>query len=329
MALIFIRVVGTLVVGAVLAGGLLSGQAITPPTGQPADMEDTPQLLHANLGSDPVAVGDLVYLSVTGSPELTRSYRVSGQGQIALPMMKEGINIAGLTPDQIAQVVTGALTRERILVRPVVFAEVMEYRSRMVSVVGSVKYPTVVQAIGNTTLLDAIAKAQGLSPEAGPEIIVSRPGEREKPREVTHIPVKALFSGNEPGLNIVLHGGEEIRVPEAPKLYIMGNVKTPGVFPLTELDGSTVLKALALSQGTLSFSAKKAYVYRLNPGVKERQEIMIELAEILHRKAPDVPLQANDILYIPENSKMKLSATVLDHLSGFGTSTASGLIVWH
>jgi polysaccharide export outer membrane protein len=109
----------------------------------------------------------------------------------------------------------------------------------------------------------------------------------------------------------------------------MGNVRTPGVFPLNELDGSTVLKALALSQGTLTFSAKKAYVYRLKEGSKERREIEIELAQILHRKAPDVALVANDILYIPENSKMRMSAAVIDRLSGFGASTATGMLVYH
>jgi polysaccharide export outer membrane protein len=243
-------------------------------------------------------------------------------------MLKAGVAIAGLTPAQIAQAVALALTSERILVGPIISATVLEYRSRMVSVVGAVKMPTVMQAIGNTNLLDALARAQGLAPEAGPEILISRPRTGQDGESI-HIPVKALLAGNDPSLNIALHGGEEIRVPEAPKLYIMGNVRTPGVFPLNELDGSTVLKALALSQGTLTFTAKKAYVYRLAAGSKERREIEIELAQILHRKAPDVALEANDILYIPENSKMRLSATVIDHLSGFGASTASGMLVYH
>jgi polysaccharide export outer membrane protein len=183
--------------------------------------------------------------------------------------------------------------------------------------------------VGDTKLLDAIARAQGLAPEAGPEIVVSRPVAGSNQRETTRISAKALFDGNNPALNLPLHGGEEIRVPEAPKLYIMGNVRQPGVFPLTDLEGSTVLKALALSQGTLSFSAKKAYVYRVAPGAEQRREIEVDLAEILHRKSPDFPLRANDILYIPDNGKLRLSAEVLKSFSGFGTSTLSGLIVWH
>ncbi len=304
-----------------------TGQNFGAPALQP-QMIEAPQISTGNLGSEPVAAGDLVYLSVVGSAELSRSYRIGPDGQIVLPMLKAGVAIAGLTPAQIAQAVVAALTGERILVNPVVSAEVLEYRSRMVSVMGAVKMPTVLQAIGNTNLLDALARAQGLAPEAGPEIVVSRPRTGQNAESI-HIPVKALLAGNDPSLNIALHGGEEIRVPEAPKLYIVGNVRSPGVFPLNELEGSTVLKALALSQGTVSFTAKKAYVYRLTAGTKERHEMEIDLYQILHRKAPDVALEANDILYIPENSKMRLSAAVVDHLSGFGTSTASALLVYH
>jgi polysaccharide export outer membrane protein len=179
------------------------------------------------------------------------------------------------------------------------------------------------------TLLDALARAQGVSPEAGPEVIVSRTDSTPPGNGVIHISLKALLSGSDRSLNLPLHGGDEIRVPEAPKLYVVGNVKTPGTYPLTDLEGSSVLKVLAQSQGVLPFTAKEAYVYRSVPGSKNREEIAIALNKILHRKTPDFPLQANDILYIPDNTKMRISAGVLEHMAGFGSSTASGLIVWH
>jgi hypothetical protein len=70
-------------------------------------------------------------------------------------------------------------------------------------------------------------------------------------------------------------------------------------------------------------------VYRLVAASGKRDEIPVELRRILHRKAPDVALQANDILYIPDNAGMRLSAGALDHIAGFGSAVASGLIVWH
>jgi hypothetical protein len=40
-------------------------------------------------------------------------------------------------------------------------------------------------------------------------------------------------------------------------------------------------------------------------------------------------LQANDILYIPDNKGRRLTAQTLDRIIGFGTATGTGLLVWH
>jgi hypothetical protein len=41
-----------------------------------------------------------------------------------------------------------------------------------------------------------------------------------------------------------------------------------------------------------------------------------------------VTLQANDILYIPDNSGKRATATVLDRIAGFGSATASGVLIY-
>jgi polysaccharide export outer membrane protein len=282
----------------------------------------------SNLGFEPVGPGDLLAISVTGSPELSHSTRVTTDGKVILPLLREGVPVDGLRPAEIAKAISTELVKEKLLIEPIVSAAVLEYRSRRVSVVGAVKMPASFQAIGNMHLLDAIARAQGFSPDAGPEVIVSfRDGQNMKPP--MHIPIRTLLSAKDASLNIALQGGEEIRVPEAQKLFVVGNVKMPGAYPLSDPDGSTVLKALALSQGSLAFSAKRAYIYRLVVDTGKREEIPVELREILHRKAPDVALQANDILYIPDNPRTRLTAGALDRITGFGSSVGTGLLVWH
>ena len=42
---------------------------------------------------------------------------------------------------------------------------------------GAVKAPLTFQALGKTTLLEALTRAQGLSEDAGPEILLTRPAE--------------------------------------------------------------------------------------------------------------------------------------------------------
>ena len=84
-----------------------------------------------------------------------------------------------------------------------------------------------------------------------------------------------------------------------------------------------------MSEGLLPFANKEAFIYRRESGKSSRGEIPIQLNRILDRKAPDIALQANDILYIPDNKGKRLTAQTIDRLAGFGTSTASGLLIWH
>jgi polysaccharide biosynthesis/export protein len=125
-----------------------------------------------------------------------------------------------------------------------------------------------------------------------------------------------------------LHGGEEVLVPEALKIYVVGNVKKPGAYPIRNDEDTTVLQLLALSEGLVPYSAKIAYVYRRAPG-GAKTEGPVALAKIMKRQSPDVPLEPNDILYIPDNNGKRLTAQTIDRLAGLGTSTATDFIIWH
>jgi len=305
----------------------LAQTPLTPNRAITSDDASRESVWAANAGNEPVGPGDLLYVTVAGSPELSRSYRVGVDGTIVLPMSHNNIHVAGLTADKIGDEVAANLQSEHVLVAPIISVAVLDYRSRQVTVMGAVKQPGVVQAIGNFTVMDAIAKAQGLAPEAGPEAIVTRPGAGSEPSQVTKISLKDLMNGSNAALNMQLRGGDEVDVPEAPKIFVVGNIKMPGSYPVNEIGGTTVLKALALSQGQLAFTTKEAYIYRTVDG--HRNEIEVPLRKILHRTAPDMAMQANDILYIPEASGVHLTAAVLDRIASFGGSVGSGLIVFH
>ncbi|MBZ5591969.1 MAG: polysaccharide biosynthesis/export family protein [Acidobacteriia bacterium] len=291
-------------------------------------MAQTSETAPANLPAQKIGADDLVAISVYDSPELTRTVRVSGEGQIRLPMMKRPIEAAGLFPRDLETAIAAALRSEQILVDPVVTVTVAEYRSRPISVSGAVKRPVTFQASGSITLLDAITRAEGLAPEAGTEILLTRHGVDGK-SATDRIPVKALFQGDQPGLNPRLSGGEEIRVPEAGRIFVAGSVKNPGAFTMKDGPDTSVLKVLALAGGLIPFSSKQAYIYRRKAGAEAKDEIPIPLAQIMGRKSPDIPLAADDILYVPDAKGRRLSAAALERIAGFGAATASGLLIWH
>lgn len=315
-----------LVPALVASGSLLCGQIVGSASASLASEDRSP--FFNNLSLEPVGPGDLLYLSVTNWSEVTRSYRISKDGSITLPILTHGIQVSGLSAPEIEKTVAGVLAAEKILVDPIVSANVVEYRSKAVNVAGAVHHPVTFQALGQVRLLDAIARAEGISTEAGTELLLYRAVGVDGSSEVQHIALKRLMDGSDPALNLVLRGGEQIRIPQAGKLYVLGNVKAPGAYPITEADGISVLKALALSQGMLPYSQNTAVIFRPRPGSDKRDELPVSIKEIVRHHAPDVLLSANDILYIPDNSGKKITAEVLQRLSGFGSSTVSGLLIF-
>ncbi|MEQ1945803.1 MAG: polysaccharide biosynthesis/export family protein [Bryobacteraceae bacterium] len=287
-----------------------------------------------NLPSQLLGVDDLVAVSVYDAPELTRTVRVEADGTIHLPLLTKGVAAAGNMPRDLEAKLAAALKSEEILVEPVVKVTVVEYHSRPISVMGAVKKPLTFQAVGIVTVLDALARAEGLTQDAGAEILVSRPqSSPDSPGEVSatlvqRIPVNRLMKEADPAVNFRLHGGEEIRVLEAGKIFVVGNVKKPGAFAVREAADNSVLRAIALSEGLMPYAAKLAYIYRRDDkGLK--QEIEIPLAKIMERKESDVAMLADDVLYIPDNKGRRQTVNVIDRITNFGASTASGILIWN
>lgn len=285
----------------------------------------------ANLPAQKIGANDLLAVSVYGTPELSRTIRVSAEGFVRLPMLRSHIRAKGLLPAELEIALTEALTAEQILVYPVVTVTVVEYHSRPISIAGAVNRPITFQADTSVSLLDAITRAGGLHPDAGPEILVSRATSEAgggPVAPVLRISVEALINSADPQWNIMLHGGEEIRVPEAGRIFVVGNVRKPGSYPVREISGTTVLKVLALSEGLAPYASKHAYIYRKEAATGANNEIEIPLRAIMERKAPDVGVRAGDILYVPDNRKRRVRMSVLEKIIGFGSATVSGVLIW-
>ncbi len=287
----------------------------------------TPADSGGNLPAQPVGASDLLSINVYGAPELSRTLRVTPEGFIRLPMLKQAISVRGLMPLEIETRLAEGLTAEQILVDPVVTVTIAEFASRPINVAGAVKKPLTFQANGRTTLLDALTRAEGLSAEAGHEILVTHPAKPGSALPFTQrIAVRDLLEKADPAANIALDGGEEVRVPDVGRVFIVGNVLKPGSFPLNAAGGMSVMKALAMAEGLSRFATKEAYIYRPADGVS-KQEVLVELRKIMDRKSPDVELLAGDIFYIPDNRKGRLTSNVIDKIVSFGAGTASGALV--
>jgi polysaccharide biosynthesis/export protein len=282
----------------------------------------------SNLPAQRIGPEDLLAMQVYDAPEFTRTVRVSADGTIRLPMLKAPIRVQGLLPDEVGILLAEALVREKLFIDPFVTVNVAEYHSRPISVTGAVRNPVIFQAVGNVSLLDALARAGGLIPDgaAGEIIITKASADPAAPPSVQRIPVKALVAGSDPELNIKLTGGEEVRVPDVSKFVVSGNVNKPGVYPVLDpSDTNTVRTAIAQALGLAQYYSHIAYIYRTDDK-GETHEIAVDLWNILKRKAPDVTLQARDLLYVPDSSGRRIAQTTIQALTGMSTAASTALI---
>jgi polysaccharide export outer membrane protein len=280
-----------------------------------------------------VGPDDVIALTVFDVPELTRQLRIGTDGNIRVPLLKKKIDVNGMMPGEIETAIANELKTEDILVDPVVSVAVLEYHSRPVSVVGAVRMPVTFQALPNTHLLDAITRAGGLTDVAGSDIIVTHTvsGQDGKSSVINQrIPANKLMVDADDSVNIPLHGGEEVRVPEAGRVYIIGDVRHPGAIGVHDTTGNlTVLKAIAMSDGLDSFASKKtAYIFR-KEGSPDQDGVPVNVKKILDRKSPDVVLQANDILYIPDSSGKRITMRALEATIGLSSAAATAAIYTH
>lgn len=108
-----------------------------------------------------VGAQDLLEISVFQVTELNRTVRVNSNGQISLPLV--GMVVAGgKTVQELETEIAGKLN-ETYLQDPQVSVFVKEFTSQRVTLEGAVRKPGIYPVTGRTSLLQAIAQAEGVT----------------------------------------------------------------------------------------------------------------------------------------------------------------------
>jgi polysaccharide export outer membrane protein len=127
-----------------------------------------------------VGRGDVIVLEVFDIPELSREVRVSQTGTIGVPLVPVRLYVVGLTELQVQQKVTEVLEANGLVSHPQVMVSVKEKRSKPITVVGAVSHPMVYQADHPVSLVQVLAEAGGIAPDAGDTVIITRGGAAEE-----------------------------------------------------------------------------------------------------------------------------------------------------
>jgi polysaccharide biosynthesis/export protein len=117
----------------------------------------------AYTGTSEYRVGsqDLLEISVFQVSDLQRTVRVNSNGQISLPLIGV-IQAGGKTVQELEVEIAGMLT-ESYLQNPQVSVFVKEFTSQRITMEGAIKKPGIYPITGRTSLLQAIAMAEGVT----------------------------------------------------------------------------------------------------------------------------------------------------------------------
>ena len=278
---------------------------------------------------------DTLSIRVLDMEELgSAPYAIDLRGNISLPRVGL-VHAAGLTVDQLQAELT-ARFRE-FLQNPSVSILVADYHSQPVLILGAVTSPGVRQIRGNKTLFEVISESGGLSANAGSSINITRREEWGKiPLPNAHessdrafttaeVNIRSVMDAKNPQENIPIKPNDIITVPKAQMVYVLGSVKRPGGFVLSERPNLSVMEALAMAEGLDSSArATKARILRPDPITRARSEIPINVKKIMNGDGADAPLLANDILFIPRNTGKAISNRAIDSMVALGT----GLVIY-
>jgi polysaccharide export outer membrane protein len=253
-------------------------------------------------GRDPayrVGPRDLISVHVDEDAKLNGDRRVSEAGTINLPVLGD-VPVVGKTTPEITQAVK-KLLEDKYMQRASVDVQVIEFRSRPISVIGAVKQPGNLGFSGRWTLLEALTAAGGLTESHGSVVYVLRRSDNGLSDQVT-IDLDDLLVRGDQAVNVPIFANDLINVPVTVEVtvYCLGEVAKPGALLFKSNERITLLAAIAHAGGLTERASNKILVKRAVHG-DGPAEITVDYKRILAGKEPDVDLRQGDVIVAKES----------------------------
>ncbi len=243
---------------------------------------------------------DLVRIQVYEVPELNVDRRVAENGAVNLPLVGD-VEVTGLTVEEMSRRLEELLAK--YLQRASINVEVLEFRSRPISVLGAVNRPGPLAFSGRWTLLEAITQAGGLGAGHSGKIFVIRTASNGLTDQVM-IDAADLLVRADPKVNIPIFDNDLINVPAAVEVtvYCLGEIATPGPVSFRSNERMTLLAAIARAGGLTDRAASRILIKRATPGTDAgSQELYADYKRILAGKDPDLELAQGDVIVVKES----------------------------
>jgi len=193
-----------------------------------------------------------------------------------------------------------------------VSVQIVEYRSRVVAVIGSVERPGLYPLTRpRATLADMIWAAGGPAKEAGRVVefapaadsAPSRAAEAAPASAPIRVDVELLLHApvdHGQGINARVRPGDVITVSPAGSVLVDGWVQKPGSYPVTR--GLTLSGAIAAAGGDMFASDRRHAAVKRTLGPGEERSFTVDLEAVREGRAPDVPITDGDVVRVPAST---------------------------
>lgn len=236
-----------------------------------------------------VGSGDVLEITVWAGEKkeenLSNEYLVFQSGVIEMPMLGS-VLVENLSLEKVSSVISIELGL-RYIREPQVTSSIKEYGSKSISILGAVTKPGSFKLERRTTLVDALANAEGINVQekGAKEIKIIRiDGEKM---------VFSLEEVLEGTIDLEMKNGDRVYVTDGLFVIVNGKVEEPGTIPWRK--GMTITEAIAEAGGASSAGdLREVYLLR------GRRRIPVDVKAILQGKDVDVLLKDGDKVFLQE-----------------------------
>jgi polysaccharide export outer membrane protein len=237
----------------------------------------------ADEGNYLLGPGDMLKITVYNNPDLTLETRITETGTISFPLLGE-VELGGITASAAEKKLSNQLESGGFVKQAQINILVVQFQSKMVSILGSVMKPGRYPLDRSMNLTELLALAGGVPADGSDMItVIGKSGKVE-------YDLRNIVKKGDGSQNINLVGGEIIYVPRAPMFYIYGEAQRPGSYRI-ERD-MTVMQALAMGGGPTARGTQR--------GVQLHRRNASGVLEVLSPTLSDLVKQ-DDVLFIKES----------------------------
>jgi polysaccharide biosynthesis/export protein len=305
---------------------------------QPSSGVDNQGIRRYRLGA-----GDILDVRVFGQPDLNSTVEVDEDGNISsLPFVEDPIPAKCKNEKEVQKVITDAYAK--YILKPRVSVRILERRSRPPAIVfGAVRLPSRVSMNRSLRLHEVLVTAGGVTQNANGtiDILHTEPemcteGEVEPTRAAVASAVAANHSkepdigklesyriidlkGGSDANNPIIRPGDIVIVNEGEPVFITGAVFQPRELVIKEQ--LTLGRAIAMAGGAQKLAnTAQVHIYRKKDGKIGSEDLKFDYDAIRKGKAPDVLLQAYDIIDVRQVGTFSPKG-LTEILKGLGTSS--------